>query len=82
MTLYTIDRFEGDVAVILERGNESVQRDIPVAQLPSIVQQGDVMDIEFTEDNVVRKAIILNEQTLSAKQRAEELLQKLIERNK
>lgn len=82
MTVYTIDRFEGDVAVLLERGNETVQHDIPIAQLPPTVQQGDIVDIEFTEDDRIRKLIILNEQTLSAKQRAEELLQKLIERNK
>ncbi|GEM_PF-3570383 len=79
MTVYTIDRFEGEFAVILERGNESVQRDVPLTQLPSMVQQGDLVDIEFSEDGVIRKAVILNEQTLSAKQRAEALLQKLLD---
>ncbi|GKV70465.1 hypothetical protein NCCP2716_29630 [Sporosarcina sp. NCCP-2716] len=82
MTVYTIDRFEGDVAVMLERGNETVQRDIPVAELPSTVEQGDILDIEFDEDGTVRKAVTLTEQTLAAKQRAEALLQKLLDQNK
>jgi Protein of unknown function (DUF3006) len=46
----TVDRFEGDVAVLLLRNDESIKFDMPLALLPEGVREGDILDILITID--------------------------------
>lgn len=46
----TIDRFEGDVAVLLV-GEEETQVDVPRSDLPPEANQGDVLRLEVTIDH-------------------------------
>ncbi|MDI6718276.1 MAG: DUF3006 family protein [Methanomicrobiales archaeon] len=45
----TVDRIEGDLAVLLVRGDESVQFLIPLRLLPPL-REGDILDILVTKD--------------------------------
>lgn len=46
----TLDRIEGDMAVLLFRDDESIKFDIPLALLPEDVHEGDILDILITID--------------------------------
>jgi hypothetical protein len=46
----TFDRFEGDVAVLLVRDDESIKLNMPIALLPEGVREGDILDIAITID--------------------------------
>ncbi len=46
----TLDRIEGDTAVLLARNDESVKLNIPMFLLPEGVREGDVLDILITID--------------------------------
>ena len=50
MTRYTIDRFEGETAVLLMKGNETVEKLVAIHHLPSAVEEGDI--IEETQPSV------------------------------
>ncbi len=82
MTRYTIDRFEGDVAVLLVREDESQQIDLPREQLPKGAKEGDILEVELSADNKVVNAKVLNKETNTARKKAENLLQKLLDKNK
>lgn len=82
MTKYTIDRFEGNKAVLLLRKDESVQMDVPRNQLPEEVVEGDILEMVFDSDMNIVKVNILVEETKSARKQASDLLKKIIEKNK
>lgn len=83
MKKYTIDRFEDDFAVLLDRVNEEKQILVLKEQLPAGAKEGDILQLAWNEErNEVAGADILHEETDSAKQRAEDLLQKLLDKNK
>jgi hypothetical protein len=46
----TLDRFEGDMAVLLVRDDESIKFNMPIALLPEGCQEGDILDISITRD--------------------------------
>ncbi len=46
----TLDRIEGDMAVLLIRNNESIRLNIPVVLLPDGFREGDILDISITMD--------------------------------
>ncbi|SDH33804.1 DUF3006 domain-containing protein [Alteribacillus bidgolensis] len=77
MEKYTIDRFEGELAVLLLSGNETVQKDVPKEQLPDGVQEGDVIKIKWMDDGTVKEATFNKEETESRKEKAKSLLEKL-----
>lgn len=79
MDKYTIDRFEGELAVLLLRKDESVKVDVPRSQLPEEVKEGDILKVKFAKDGQVTDAIILKEETEAARKKAEELLRKIFE---
>lgn len=68
-----IDRFEGDIAVLLvgER-----RMDIPRTLLPKAAKEGDWLRIDMKGDQVFR-AVIDAEETSNAKQRIEDKLARL-----
>lgn len=83
MSRYIIDRFEGEFAVLLERVNEEKQILVLKEQLPSTVREGDILELSWQENiEKIEKVTVLQEETKSAKEKAEELLQKLLDKNK
>jgi len=82
MNQYTVDRFEGEVAVLLLRPEEEKVIEVPIKNLPSNLKEGDIIEVEFTKNHTVKSVAILKEETSSAKKRAEDLIQKLINKNK
>lgn len=76
---YTVDRFEGELAVLLFRENESIEVVEKRSELPQEVREGDILYLEFAAEKLI-SAKILEEETMEARNRAQELLKKL--RNK
>ncbi|WP_292462352.1 DUF3006 domain-containing protein [Methanolobus sp.] len=64
----TLDRVEGDIAVLLVRDAETIKVDIPVSLLPSGSKEGDILDISVVKDE---------KETDDAKQRVSSLIEKL-----
>lgn len=82
MAKYTIDRFEGDLAILLLREDETVQVDVHRKQLPSDITQGDIISVDFHEDRTVKYAAILKDETSAVRKKADDLLQKILNKNK
>ncbi|WP_017728784.1 DUF3006 domain-containing protein [Halalkalibacterium ligniniphilum] len=82
MAKYTLDRIvDGQVAVFLLRDDESIQKDIPIEQLPSNVKEGDILEIQFNVDGSIKKANVLKKETDAAIDKANSLLEKLKKKN-
>lgn len=75
--VYTIDRFEKDLAVLLLRTDETVQVDVPRKQLPESIEVGSILEIKFANDGHVLFVKMLEEQTNSVQENAQALLNKL-----
>jgi hypothetical protein len=69
----TLDRIEGNIAVLLLRDKESIKIDIPFFLLPPESREGDILNI-----SIVRDA----QETEAAKERVSFLLDKLKNKNK
>ncbi|WP_262371892.1 DUF3006 domain-containing protein [Rossellomorea aquimaris] len=78
---YTLDQIEGNKATLLLRSNESeeliVDKDIV---LPA--EEGDILEVTFSETNKILSTKVLAKETTAAKQKANDLLQKLIKKSK
>ena len=74
---YTLDRFEKDMAVLLFRDDETREVLISKESLPSNAVEGDILFIGFNEDGSVQQVKLLEEETQAARQKAEDLLNKL-----
>lgn len=46
----TLDRIEGDMAVLLVRDDESIRLNMPLALLPEGCREGDILNISVTKD--------------------------------
>jgi hypothetical protein len=46
----TVDRLEGDMAVLLLRNDERIKFNLPINLLPEGVHEGDILDISITID--------------------------------
>lgn len=46
----TLDRIEGEMAVLLIRNGESIRLNMPVVMLPEGCREGDILDIAITRD--------------------------------
>ncbi|MGP4061492.1 DUF3006 domain-containing protein [Halobacillus sp. H74] len=77
---YTIDRFEGELAVILKKGNETIQKDVPLKYFTEDVSEGDI--VEKTAIDGITRYIPLKEETKCRNQEAESLLEKIKKKNK
>ena len=60
---YTVDRIEGDIAVLLCREDESVQCDVPVKDLPKGLGEGDIVSAEFENGKAIGRVAVLKEET-------------------
>jgi hypothetical protein len=68
----TLDRFEGDYAILLVRDDETVSIDFPACLLPKKCKEGDILDITIAKDV---------EETAEAKKRVSKLIDKLKKKN-
>jgi len=67
----TIDRIEGDLAVLISREDESVRINLPVSLLPPGCREGDIITIGIERDT---------EATTDAKKRVSDRIDKLKDR--
>lgn len=75
---YTLDRFDGDYAIFLKHPDETEQLLIHHAEIPPELKEGDIVSIE--DDGFDYTINLLQEETENQKQRVNNLLQQL--RNK
>lgn len=66
--LYTRDRIEEDIAVLLVRDDETIKINIPLFLLPEDSKEGDILEITIERDV---------QETEDAKERVSSLLEKL-----
>jgi hypothetical protein len=78
---YTIDRFEGDLAVLLYRENESIEILAPRVLLPGALKEGSILQIEIVA-GYIKSIVYLKEETAAVQKRNEELLQELVKKNR
>ncbi|KIY23864.1 MULTISPECIES: DUF3006 domain-containing protein [Mesobacillus] len=74
---YTLDRFEKEMAVLLFREDETTEVLIGKESLPSSAEEGDILFVEFNEDDSVQEVKLLEDETEAARQKVEDLLNKL-----
>lgn len=72
---YILDRFDDGYGVFILDGFEDSQCLIPLDQIPSFVQEGDVVRIEETKEGYSFYGLV--EETVSKKERAVDLINKL-----
>jgi Protein of unknown function (DUF3006) len=73
---YTLDQIEGDKATLLLRSNETEELVVEKNKiLPA--EEGDILEVTFSDDNEILSSRILGEETKAARQKAESLLNKL-----
>lgn len=70
--IVTLDRIEGNIAVLLLRDEESIKIDIPLFLLPPGSKEGDILNISIARDPL---------ETEAAKERVSSLLDKLKNKN-
>ncbi|MFI8577883.1 DUF3006 family protein [Rossellomorea aquimaris] len=74
--IYTLDRFEGDKAVLLLRSNEQEEKIVEKEKvMPS--KEGDILEVTLTEDEEVVSYKVLASETEEAKKMANDILRKL-----
>lgn len=76
---YTLDRLEGDTAVFLKYPNETETLLLPSSLLNETVQKGDIVCI--TMENGVYTIDVLEKETDDQKDKIEQLLKKLKDKN-
>lgn len=77
---YTLDCFEGEVGVVLLKGDESQELLVPKDKLDS-ARQGDILLLETEDDNEIKNVTILLNETDVARKKAKDLLEKLKNKN-
>ncbi|MHC0036329.1 DUF3006 domain-containing protein [Pseudoneobacillus sp. C159] len=77
---YTIDRFEGELAVLLYRLDETVELLVKREELPEGIEKGSILELEMAA-GVIQSIRLLEEETNSIRKENEEILQKLVSRN-
>jgi hypothetical protein len=78
---YTVDRFEGKLAILLLRGDESIEINVNRNNLPVEVKEGDILELAVLEDGSVSNPKILAEETKDARKKAENLLKRILDKN-
>lgn len=74
--MYTLDRIEGDKAVLLLRSNEQEEKIVEKEKvMPS--KEGDILELTLSEDEEVVSYKVLASQTEEAKKKANDILRKL-----
>ncbi|MEK3763560.1 MULTISPECIES: DUF3006 domain-containing protein [unclassified Solibacillus] len=76
---YTLDRFEGDYAIFLKRPQETDQLLIHRDEMSVEVKEGDIVEIQ--DDGFAYTIKLLPEETADQKQRVNNLLEQLRNKN-
>ena len=76
---YTLDRFEGDYAIFLKRSQETDQLLIHRDEISVEVKEGDIVEIQ--DDGFAYTIKLLPEETADQKQRVNNLLEQLRNKN-
>lgn len=80
---YTLDRIvDGKAATLLLREDETKEVIVSLEELPSYAKEGDILDVMFLDDQSVKYAAVLEKETKEARKKAEDLLQKILNKNK
>jgi hypothetical protein len=74
---YTIDRFEGDYAVLLQRDDETIEKIISREELGDSFVEGDILLLTFDNEGKLIKVKFLKEETAKVRKRVNDLLNKL-----
>lgn len=77
---YTLDRFDGDYAIFLKRPEELEQLLIHRIDLDSTLKEGDIVTI--SDNGHTYEITVLKEETTNQKQRIQQLMQQLRDKNK
>lgn len=77
---YTLDRFDGDYAIFLKRPEEMEQLLIHRTELDSTLKEGDIVAI--SDNGHTYDITVLKEETMNQKQRIQQLMQQLRNKNK
>lgn len=77
---YTLDRFEGDYAIFLQRPDETKQLPIHRADIAIEVKQGDIVEVH--DNGHTYEVTLLKEETTIQKDRISNLMQQLRDKNK
>ncbi|MEC2075746.1 DUF3006 domain-containing protein [Metabacillus fastidiosus] len=80
--IYTIDRFERDFAVLLLREDETVQIDVPRHKLPEYVKEGMILSVFFDKEGNIANTEVFEAATEAAHENAQQLLEKIMNKNK
>lgn len=75
MTKYTVDQIEGNIVVLLQKGNESIRKDVSIDLFPKEIKDGDIVK-EVVKKGKIHYSI-LEKETEERRKKAEELLNKL-----
>ncbi|CAG9607055.1 DUF3006 domain-containing protein [Pseudoneobacillus rhizosphaerae] len=78
---YTVDRFEGKLAVLLLRDNESIEILAPRKILPDGIEEGSILQIDII-DGSIQSVVYLKKETAVVRKRNVELLQELVKKNR
>ncbi|MTI94586.1 MAG: DUF3006 domain-containing protein [Firmicutes bacterium] len=81
MKLYTVDSITQGLARLLLREAEQVQHVVPVADLPKGTGEGDIIEAEIVDGQIVR-ALSKPDETLAQKQKIQAKLDKLKRKGK
>ena len=82
MAKYTLDRFEKDKAVLLQKGNETLEKILNRVQLPENIKEGDIVEVFLHDDGTLKEVVILQQETETAWKQARNLLEKLKNKNR
>lgn len=77
---YTLDRFDGNYAIFLKRPEETEQLLIHRNDLDNTLKEGDIVAI--SDNGRTYDITVLSEETTNQKQRIQQLMQQLRDKNK
>lgn len=79
---YTLDRIvDGKAASLLLREDETKEVIVSLEELPGYAKEGDILNVMFHDDQSVEYAAVLEKETKGARKKAEDLLQKILNKD-
>jgi hypothetical protein len=78
---YTIDRFEGNLAVLLFRENETIELFAQRTLLPDDTKEGSILQVDIINGDI-KSVLYLKEETEAVRKRNVEWLHELVKKNR
>lgn len=79
-TKFTLERYDGEFAVLLDKKDESKQELVERSKLESYAKEGDILDVEWNPDGSFKEASVLEIETEQRKSAVEDIINKLKEK--